>query len=354
MLTAWKRIQHRRRLQASDTEVTMQLLQLDTIEAARRRIQQHLVPTPLIRLGGDGYCSGLAVKPEYLQHGGSFKIRGAVNSVLQLTDEQKSRGVIAYSTGNHAQAVGLAAKAAGTSATIIMSPDVPDYKLLATCQLGARVVMAESSSEARRRLAEDIANKEGLTLIPPYDDPAVMAGQGTIGLEILEEDIPAAVYVPVGGGGLIAGIAAAIKQREPSVRILGVEPAKENDAYLSWRADQRIALPRSSNSIADAIKVQILGQMTFPLMRRYVDDIVLVEDHQIIAAMRLYFRKTGHRLEPAGATALAAAISARAASPGTVVCIGSGQNIALERFEQLTGTTSQAELSVDGNVAMQP
>jgi threonine dehydratase len=332
----------------------MQFLQLDTIEAARRCIQQHLVPSPLIRLSGDGYCSGLAVKPEYLQPSGSFKIRGAVNSVLQLTDEQKSRGVVAYSTGNHAQAVGLAAKAAGTPATIVMSPDVPDYKLLATCRLGARVVMAESSSEVRRRLAEDIANKEGLTLIPPYDDPAVIAGQGTIGLEILDEETPAAIYVPVGGGGLIAGIAAAIKQREPSVRILGVEPAEENDTYLSWRAGQRIGLSRSSNSIADAIKVQIPGQMTFPLIRRYVDDIVLVDDHQIIAAMRLYFRKTGHRLEPAGATALAAAISGRAAGSGPVVCIASGQNITLERFEQLTGTASKAPLSVDGNVATLP
>lgn len=306
-------------------------LALEKIEAARRRLQPHLVPTGLVGLRG----GELAVKPEYLQSGGSFKIRGALNCILQLTDDQKRRGVVAYSTGNHAQAVALAAKSVNTQATIVMSPDVPDYKLLATRRLGAHVVMAASTSEARRQFAEDIAVKEGLALIPPYDDLAVMAGQGTIGLEILDQTVPSAIYVPVGGGGLIAGIAASVKQRAPSVRIVSVEPRAENDAYLSWHAGRRIALPQPSQSIADAIKVQIPGETTFSLMRRYVDDMVLVDDAEIVEAMRLYYRHTGHRLEPAGAAALAAAVGRPCGGTGAVVCIGSGGNIAAERFDEL-------------------
>lgn len=314
-------------------KLAMPPLGLGTIEAARRRLRPHLVPTALVGLEG----GELAVKPEYLQPGGSFKIRGAFNCILQLADEQKQRGVVAYSTGNHAQAVALAAQAVSTRATIVMSPDVPDHKLTATCRLGAHVVMAASTSEARRRAAEDIAAREGLVLIPPYDDLAVVAGQGTIGLEILDQRVPAAVYVPVGGGGLIAGIAAAVKQRAPSVRIIGVEPKAENDAYLSWNAGNRIGLPRPSRSIADAIKVQIPGETTFALMRRYVDDMVLVDDAEIVEAMRHYHRETGHRLEPAGAAALAAALGRPRGGVGAVVCIGSGGNVAVERFEELVG-----------------
>jgi threonine dehydratase len=317
----------------------MTYLALDEIEQARARIHPHLTPTPLIALDLPETGRRISVKPEYLQPTGSFKIRGASNCVARLTDEQKQRGVIAYSTGNHAQAVAMAARAAGIPATIVMSPDVPQHKLERTRTLGARLMMAEPTSEARRKLAEQYACYEGLALIPPYDDLTVMAGQGTIGLEILDEVIPATVYVPVGGGGLIAGIAAAIKQREPFVRVVGVEPVEENDTFRSWTIGRRVSLAGPSGSIADAIKVQIPGEKTFPLMQRYVDDIVLVEDGQIVDAMRLYFRQTGHRLEPAGAAALAASLDSKtsADAAGPVVCIGTGQNVTGERFSELTG-----------------
>lgn len=316
----------------------MGFLYLDDIEQARARIQAQLTPTPLVALNLTDSSHRIAVKPEHLQPTGSFKIRGASNCVARLTDEQKQRGVIAYSTGNHAQAVALAAKSAGTRATIVMSPDVPQHKVERTRDLGARVLMAEPTSEARRKLAEECASTEGLTLIPPYDDLTVMAGQGTIGLEILDETVPSTVYVPVGGGGLIAGIAAAIKQKEPSVRLVGVEPIEENATFRSWAAGQRVGLPGPSASIADAIKVQIPGEKTFPLIQRYVDDIVLVDDARIIDAMRLYFRQTGYRLEPAGAAALAAALDATMpAGSDPAVCIATGQNVTGARFNELTG-----------------
>lgn len=315
----------------------MTLLALEDIELARQRIQSRLTPTPLIAVRPVGGEADILVKPEHLQPTGSFKIRGATNCVASLSDEQRQRGVIAYSTGNHAQAVALAARMADTRATIVMSPDVPRYKIEKTGDLGARIMMAEPTSEARRKLAEQYAAYEGLALIPPYDDYGVMAGQGTIGLEILDDVIPATVYVPVGGGGLIAGIAAAIKQREPYIRVVGVEPVEENAAFRSWASGERVGLPGPSGSIADAIKVQIPGEKTFPLMRRYVDDIVLVEDARIVEAMQLYFRQTGHRLEPAGAAALAAAMDATrdGGIAGPAVCIATGQNITDERFSEL-------------------
>ncbi|MHB0767487.1 threonine ammonia-lyase [Bradyrhizobium sp. 5.13L] len=315
----------------------MTFLPLEEIQQAHTRIQGRIATSPLINLGLSQAGHAIYVKPEHLQPTGSFKIRGATNAIAQLSDAQRQRGVIAYSTGNHAQAVALAAKTAGAAATIVMSPDVPEHKVEKTQSLGARVLMAETSSEARRRLAEQHATTEGLALIPPYDHPAVMAGQATIGLEILNEMLPAMVYVPVGGGGLIAGIAAAIKQQEPSVRIIGVEPREELDTFESLIAGRRIGLPGPSSSIADAIKVQIPGENTFPLMQRYVDDIVLVDDSQIVEAMRQYFSKTGYRLEPAGAAALAAVLASTDAvgTAGKIVCIGTGQNVTEDRFQQL-------------------
>lgn len=316
----------------------MVFLDLDDVEQARARIRPQLTPTPLIALHLPESGRRIAVKAEHLQPTGSFKIRGAINCVARLTDEQKQRGVIAYSTGNHAQAVALAARSAGTQATIVMSPDVPQHKVDRTRDLGACVLMAEPTSEARRRLAEDRARDEGLALIPPYDDLTVMSGQGTIGLEILDETIPSTVYVPIGGGGLIAGIAAAIKQKEPSVCIVGVEPVDENAAFRSWAVGQRVGLPGPSASIADAIKVQIPGEKTFSLMQRYVDDIVLVNEARIVDAMRLYFQQTGYRLEPAGAVALAAAMDANnPAISDPAICIGTGQNVTDARFSALTG-----------------
>ena len=259
-------------------------LSLRSLMSIQSRLEGVGLRTPLFSTAlrsQEGGCE-IRLKAENLQPTGSFKICGATHAISRLSPAAKAVGVVAYSTGNHAQAVAMAAQRAGIRATIVMSPDAPSDKVEATRQLGATVLMAEPSSEARRLRAEHYATEHAAILIPPYDDYSVMAGQASIGLEILSECQPACVIVPIGGGGLIAGVAAAIKQASPSTHVVGVEPEWENDAYLSYRQGRRIALPKPSASVADAVKVQIVGEKTFPLIERYVDDIVLVSEDQII------------------------------------------------------------------------
>jgi threonine dehydratase len=314
-------------------------LSLGSLIELQSRLEAAGLRTPLraTALHPEGSACRIWLKAENLQPTGSFKIRGATNAISKLSPVQKARGVLAYSTGNHAQAVALAAQRASIQATIVMSPDVPNDKIDATMRLGAEILMAESTSEARRLLAERHAAEHDLALIPPYDDYAVMAGQATIGLEILSECQPSAVIVPIGGGGLIAGVAAAIKQTSPKTRVIGVEPEWENDAYLSFRQGRRLALPKSSASVADAIKVQIVGEKTFPLIQQYVDDVVLVSEQQIIEAIPFAEEHTGGSVEPAGALAVAAALfgpwSSLAATD--LVAIVSGGNITPERRNTL-------------------
>ncbi|WP_206951706.1 threonine ammonia-lyase [Trinickia acidisoli] len=279
----------------------------------------------------------IVVKAESLMPTGSFKIRGATWCIATLTADERARGVIAYSTGNHAQAVAKAATDEGIGATIVMSPDVPRAKIDATEAWGACVVMAEPSSHARRALAESLAQSHGYTLIAPYDDWRVMAGQASIGVELLRQcgdDPPAAVFVPIGGGGLIAGVAAAIKQLAPQVAVIGVEPALEDDAARSLRAGRIVSMAAPSASMADAIKVQCVGDLTFPLIRRYVDDIVTVDEAQIACACRRYFNEAKLVVEPGGAVALAAAFESRLAvrSGARVAVLACGGNVTLERL----------------------
>lgn len=279
---------------------------------------------------------GRFLKAENLQPSGSFKIRGALHAIACLTDGQRAAGVIAYSTGNHAQAVALAARQQGINATIVMSPEAPAFKVEATRRFGAEVVMAEPTSQARRMLAEELARSRGLSLIPPYDDETVMAGQGTIGLEILESCMPAALFVPIGGGGLIAGIAAAVKQSNPAVRVIGVEPEWENDAWQSFQSGQKVALPAASASIADAIRVQTLGDLTYPLIRKYVDEIVTVSEAEIARATLFAAAEAHLVLEPAGALGLAAVVRYAGKLPaGPVVAVASGGNTTLSYLHQL-------------------
>lgn len=304
----------------------------DRFAAAHKLLAAHLRPTPLIEV------DRVLVKAESLQPTGSFKIRGALNVVGSLSEAERRNGVIAYSTGNHAQAVAMAARRFDTRAVIIMSPDAPEPKIAATRALGAEILMAEPTSAARRMLAEETARERGLKLVPPYDDLDVITGQGTIALELIGQVADAStVFVPIGGGGLISGIAAALKQRRPSVRVIGVEPALENDAQQSFAAGRRIALPGPSASIADAIKVQMLGDITFPMIQRYVDDVVSVSETEIIASMGLALTAGRLWLEPAGAVALAAALAfgdkGDAGKP--VIAIGSGGNVALARMAEL-------------------
>jgi threonine dehydratase len=314
-------------------------LELALIKSAQESIAGKVLLTPLVPVGGERTPGGnpIYLKAENLQPGGSFKIRGATYTLSLLNTEQRAAGVIAYSTGNHAQAVALASKQLGIRATIVMSPDAPGFKVEATRHYGAKVVMAASSSIARSQLAEQLATSEGLYLVPPYDNMHVMAGQGTIGLEILTQTQPAAIFVPIGGGGLIAGIAAAIKQVDKQVRVIGVESEWENDTYQSFYQGQRIGLPSASKSIADAIRVQTPGKLTFPLIRRYVDDIVTVSEQEIAAATLVAMKETHLLLEPSGGLGLAAALKYQHSLPEgrPVVGIASGGNTTLEALYHL-------------------
>lgn len=252
-------------------------LSFSEIEAARAALRPFLPSFPCLTVEDGALRPGrLLAKPECLMPTGSFKIRGAMFRLSQLSPKERALGVIAYSTGNHAQAVAFAAQKFGARAVIVMSPDVPANKIEATARWGAEIVMADPNSQARRTLAERLAAEQGLILVPPYDDLAIMTGQGVIGLEIVEEFPEASnltVYVPIGGGGLIAGVAAALKQTNSAIRVIGVEPDLEDDAFRSFRSGERVALKDPSASIADAIKVQMLGDLTWPLIRRYVDDV---------------------------------------------------------------------------------
>jgi threonine dehydratase len=229
---------------------------------------------------------------------------------------------IPYSTGNHARAVAMAAAKEGVPATIVMSPDAAAHKVEAVRRLGAKIVMAPPTSEERRELAERLAREGGLGLLPPYDDPAVLAGQGTVGLEILECCEPAAIFVPVGGGGLSVGIGAAVKQVAPQVKVIGVEPELANDAFQTFRTGKRVVLPGSSASIADAVRVQTLGTLTMPLLARYVDDMITVSERDIALATIEAAAEAHLVLEPAGALAIAGARLSRTARPGSPRCRG--------------------------------
>lgn len=324
-------------------------LPLDLLRSAAREIAQRLPPSPVLRMERWRTAANapIWIKAECLMPTGSFKIRGATLRISALSADERRRGVIAYSTGNHAQAVAKAAADAGVAATIVMSPDVPAAKVAATRAWGARVVMAAPSSQARRELAEKQSADSGAVLIPPYDDIAIMAGQASIAFELLEQlarTPPAAVFVPVGGGGLLAGIAAAIKQTAPAIQVIGVEPAWEADATQSFREGRIVSLPAPSASIADAIKVQSLGERTFPLIRQYVDDIVTVSEAEIASACLRYFDEAHLVVEPGGAVSLAAALRSHAGGDERpVVAVAGGGNVTLDRLHALRSLASAGD-----------
>ena len=308
------------------------------VQRASEVLRQRLPASPLLEVPTWRTAAGRGVwlKAESLMPTGSFKIRGATYRISLLSQAERARGVVAYSTGNHAQAVAKAASDAGVSALIVMSPDVPAAKIAATEAWGARVVLAEASSDARRALAERLAVEEGRILIPPYDDPHVIAGQASIAVELQRQwagHPPAAVFVPIGGGGLIAGVALALKHLEPTVRVIGVEPELEDDAARSFRAGRIVAASGPSDSIADAIKVQRPGEITFPLIQAFVDDIVTVSEADIARAALRSFAEARLVVEPGGAVGIAAALQAK--HDGPVVALACGGNVTLERLEGL-------------------
>jgi threonine dehydratase len=284
----------------------------------------------LIPLEWDG--GRLYLKPENLQPIGAFKLRGAYNKIASLTDEERSRGVITYSSGNHAQGVAYAARALATKAVIVMPGNAPAIKREATVALGAEVVFVGPSGVERQIKAEQLAAEHGYVIIPPYDDPKIIAGQGTAGLEILE-DLPELdlVLVPIGGGGLISGISTAIKLSKPNVKIIGVEPELAADAQASFRAGNIVKFPPEQvlSTSADGLRSQYVGTLTFEHIRRYVDDVVTVSEEDIFNAVRILAENPKTVAEPSGAVAPAAWLFHRDSLPASkqTVAVISGGNV---------------------------
>jgi threonine dehydratase len=302
---------------------------LDIREAASR-LQGITVRTPLIPLEYENRT--LYLKPENLQPIGAFKLRGAYNKIASLSDEERARGVITYSSGNHAQGVAYAARALQTKAVIVMPRNAPAIKREATAALGAEIVFVGPSGPERQIKAEELAAEHGYVIVPPYDDEKIIAGQGTAGLEILE-DLPELelVLVPVGGGGLISGISTAIKLSKPSVQIIGVEPELAADAQASFRAGEIVKFPPEQvlSTCADGLRAQYIGTMTFEHIRRYVDNIVTVTEDEIMQAVRILAQNPKTVAEPSGAVATAAFLFHRELLPASnhTVAVISGGNI---------------------------
>jgi len=270
------------------------------------------------------------LKPENLQPIGSFKLRGAYNKIASLSPEERSRGVISYSSGNHAQGVAYSARVLGVKAVIVMPNNAPSIKREATANLGAEIVVVGPGSDERQAKAQELAAEHGYAIIPPYNDEKIIAGQGTIGLEILE-DLPdtEGVFAPVGGGGLISGVAAAIKLKNPHVKVIGVEPELAADAQASFRAGKLAQLSAEdvSRTIADGLRTQSIGAINFEHIRKYVDDIITVTEPEIRDAMKILAGNSNSLAEPSGAVATAGFLSQRHKLPpskNTVIVISGG------------------------------
>lgn len=291
------------------------------------------------RSPGDG--RKLYLKPENLQPIGAFKLRGAYNKISSLSDEERKRGVITYSSGNHAQGVAYAARALGTKAVITMPTTAPPIKLEATAKLGAEIVLAGTTGVERQVKAEELAAQHGYVIIPPFNDEKIIAGQGTVGLEIVE-DLPdvETVLVPVGGGGLISGVATAIKLSKPETRVIGVEPELGGDAQASLRAGKIIEFPgeQVTQTIADGLRAQYVGAINFEHIRRYVDDIVTVREDEIREAVRLLAANPKTKAEASGAVTMAAFLFHREELPRTRINVAviSGGNIDPKQLAEIT------------------
>jgi threonine dehydratase len=285
------------------------LVTLKEIQEAQSRIRGVAAHTPLVRLTAPEFAGEVWIKAEGLQPIGSFKLRGAYNKIAQLTEEERRRGVITYSSGNHAQGVAYAARAISARAIIVMPSNAPAIKRRATEALGAEIVMVGPASSERKIKAEELSAREGYVVIPPYDDPAIIAGQGTCGLEILE-DLPGVdlVLAPVSGGGLLSGTAAAVKHMRPEVRVIGVEPALAADAQESFRSGTLVSWPaeKTTRTIADGLRTQSLGELNFQHVRAFVDDIITVTEEEIRSAMRRLLFEARLTPEPSGAVTMAA------------------------------------------------
>ncbi len=309
----------------------------DDVRAAAERLRgiAHRTPAVTSRTLDERTGARVVLKAENLQRVGAFKFRGAYNTIAQLAPAQREAGVVAFSSGNHAQGVALAAQLLGVPATIVMPDDAPAAKLAATRGYGADVVTYDRARMNRAEIADRIARERGATLVPPYDHPHIVAGQGTAALELFEDAGPLEVLlVPLGGGGLLAGSALAASALSPGARVYGVEPEVGDDWVRSWRENRIVSIP-VPQTIADGQQTQAPGQVTWPIARRLCAGVVTVSDEEIRTAMRFAFERLKLVLEPSGASALAALLFAkvevRGARAGVVL---SGGNVDAARYAE--------------------
>jgi len=313
----------------------------DDVAAAARRLEDHAHRTPVLtsrtvdaELGASVYF-----KCENFQRMGAFKFRGAFNALSRFDSAQRKAGVVAFSSGNHAQAIALAAQILDMPATIVMPRDAPVQKVAATKGYGADVVLYDRYTEDREAISRRLSEERGMTLVPPYDHPDVIAGQGTAAKELIDEVGPLdALFVPMGGGGLLSGTALATRALSPATKLYGVEPAAGNDGQQSFRSGRivHIDVPRT---IADGAQTQHLGGYTFAIVRRDVDDILTATDPQLVDCMRFFASRMKMIVEPTGCLGFAAARAMGASLAGRRVgVVISGGNVDLERFAALTAT----------------
>ncbi|HXA67189.1 MAG TPA: threo-3-hydroxy-L-aspartate ammonia-lyase [Bryobacteraceae bacterium] len=311
---------------------------LSDIRAAAQRIRGIAHRTPVFTSRTFNALAGAQVyfKCENFQRGGAFKIRGASNFIYSIPKDQLGRGVVTYSSGNHAQATAIAAASVGIKATIVMPDDAPKSKLEATRGYGAEVVTYDRLTGNRETIGKRISEETGATIVPPYDHPWIIAGQGTAALELLEEipDLDALV-VCIGGGGLTSGCSIAARALQPKIRVFGVEPEDGNDTYLSFRSGSRVEIP-TPRTIADGLRAQKPGAITFPIIQKNVEDIFLVNDSEIRDTMKFLLTRMKMVVEPSGAVPAAALFHRKLPkSPGKIGAIVSGGNVDLELLQTL-------------------
>ena len=314
------------------------MLTLDLIKEAAARIGSHIHHTPVVTSQTFNRIAGKEVffKCENLQRAGAFKIRGATNKILSLTADEKTRGVVAFSSGNHAQAVALASREAGVRAVVAMPDDAPKAKVAGTREYGAEIVFYDRQKQDREGVAFELAQRDGLVMVPPYDDYLVMAGQATAGLELLAEvpDLDC-VLTPCSGGGLFAGVATAAKGINPSIRCFAVEPDTGDDTKQSFARGERVSIPPPP-TIADGLRVQSPGTLTFPILQRVAEDVLTVSDADIIEAIRFMIFRMKLLVEPSGAAAAAAVLKRKLpAETKRVGVVLSGGNIDPEALASL-------------------
>lgn len=319
-------------------------MKLKDVYAARERLKGVANPTPLQVSRTLGRITGSETwfKPESLQRTGSFKIRGAYNKIASLSSEERSRGVITYSSGNHAQAVACAAGLLGLKAVVVMPEDAVPAKVEATRAYGAEVSFAGHDSLERQARAMELHQEHGYTIVPPFDDPAIVAGQGTCGLEIVEE-LPnvQVILVPCGGGGLLSGVALAAKSIRPDIEVIGVEPQGADDARASMAAGRIIEI--ESKSICDGLRTKRIGNLNFRVLQRYVDRMITVPDEATLEAMRFLALRAKLVVEPSGAVAVAALLSGIYPIAGRrAVAVISGGNVAPARLAEVMSSANGA------------